>query len=209
MRMVAIGSGKGGVGKTWFAVTLSHALADFGKRTLLVDADTGLANVDVQLGLEKGANLGSVLMGKRPFAASIQAVPELDFDVLAGRPGCGGLGPLDQSAAERLVGELRLLRDSYELIVLDLPTGLDQSVRRLMLAADEAVIMTTEEPTALTDAYALIKAMHRQKPGLLPRIIVNLAEDHEAGERTFDGLSRVCTRFLELEPPFSRRHSPR
>lgn len=199
-RLVTIGSGKGGVGKTWFAISLSHALARLGFRTLLIDGDVGLANVDVQLGLANGPDLGTALASENPITTSIRTVQMLGLDVLAGRSGSGTTGVLDQYSAARMISAFRLLRESYELIVLDLPSGIDQGVRRLMMAADDAVIVTTEEPTALTDAYALMKAGRKHKPNLLPKIVVNLVESHQAGHRIFEGLSRVCDRFLAMKP---------
>lgn len=199
-RLVAIGSGKGGVGKTWFAISLAHALARLGRRILLVDGDVGLANVDVQLGLGKGPDLGAVLASDRSITASIRAMQTPGFDILPGRSGSGATGALDLKVAERLLAEFGTLDQRYDLIVLDLPSGIDVGMRRLMMAADDAVIVTTEEPTALTDAYALMKATRKHQPDFLPKIVVNLVASRQAGQRIFDGLSRVCDRFLAMRP---------
>ena len=199
-RLVAIGSGKGGVGKTWLAISLSHAFAKLGFRTLLIDGDVGLANVDVQLGLAKGPNLGTALLNEQPLISSIQSISALGVDVLAGRSGGQGLGGFDSRLATRMVLELQSLRESYEFIVLDLPSGIEAGMRRLMMTADDAVVLTTGEPTALTDAYALMKAVRKHRPDLLPKTIVNLVESHQSGQRTVEGLSRVCHRFLKIDP---------
>lgn len=199
-RLVAIGSGKGGVGKTWFAISVSQALARLGRRTLLIDGDVGLANVDVQLGLAKGPDLGTALLNERPIATSIRTVPSLGMDILAGRSGSGATVGFDPCLVARMISALQLLRESYEVIVVDLPSSIDRGVRRMMMAADDAIILTTEEPTALTDAYALMKSVRKHKPDLLPKIVVNLVENHQAGHRIFEGLSRVCDRFLSMKP---------
>lgn len=199
-RLVTISSGKGGVGKTWFAISLSHALARLGLRTLLVDGDVGLANVDVQLGLSKGPDLGAAFASDCSVASSIRTVPALGMDVLLGRSGAGVRDALDLRLAERMLADLETVHEQYDLIVLDLPSGIDQGMRRLMMAADDAIIITTEEPTALTDAYALMKVTRKRQPDFLPKIVVNLVGSHQTGHHVFEGLSRVCKRFLTMVP---------
>ncbi len=196
-RLVAVGSGKGGVGKTWFAISLSQALARLGHRILLVDGDIGLANVDVQIGLSKETIFGTAARRKKSVRSAISRLQALDLDVLPGRSQADAA---DRPWAERMIKELRAVQPDYDLIVVDLPSGIDVDMRRLMMAADDPIIVTTEEPTALTDAYALIKTIRRQQPGFLPDIVVNLVESHQAGHRTFEGFSRVCRRFLTMMP---------
>jgi flagellar biosynthesis protein FlhG len=99
-----------------------------------------------------------------------------------------------------MLKELAGLKERYDLIILDLPSGIDIGLRRLMLAADDPVVVTTGEPTALTDAYALMKALRSQQPDLVPRVVVNIADSQQAGQRIFEGLSRVCDRFLGMTP---------
>lgn len=195
-RLVAIGSGKGGVGKTWLAVSLSHALARQGFRILLVDCDVGLANVDVQLGQRWEAGFGH---GSPSFAA-IQTVPSMGIDVLPARSGSSAALTLDLTLAEQLLIEIQTWRASYDLIVLDLPSGNEPGMRRLMMAADDPVLLTTEEPTALTDIYAVMKTIRKRLPVFQPKVIVNLVNDHQSGHRIYEGLSRVCHRFLMMRP---------
>lgn len=199
-RVLAIASGKGGVGKTWFSISLGQALARMNRRVLLVDCDVGLANVDVQLGLKPLADLAQVVMGEIPLSRAVQSVDALGLDVLPGLSGAGHLGGLDPQMVGWIRGELCRSCDGYDVVILDLPSGIDQGVRELMRHADDEIILTTGEPTALTDAYALIKATRRERLGGVPKLVVNFADDAAAGRQTLEGLVRVCDRFLAIRP---------
>jgi flagellar biosynthesis protein FlhG len=209
-RLVAIASGKGGVGKTWLAISLSHALARQGRRVLLFDGDLGLANVDVQLGLGPGPDLASVLSGRCPIHQAVRRV-DGGFDCLPGRSGSGQLGGIDATLFAHLLTDLAALAERYDLTLLDLPAGIDNRVRRLLLAATTRLVVTTDEPTALTDAYALIKISQKDGAAAALELVINLAESHEAGRETHAGLERVCAHFLELRPPLAGilRRDPR
>jgi flagellar biosynthesis protein FlhG len=209
-RIVAIASGKGGVGTTWLAIGLSQALARQGRRVLLFDGDLRLANVDVQLGLGPGPDLASVLSGRCPIQRAVRQV-EGGVDVLPGRSGSGQLGRIDAALLERLLAELSVLAGRYDLTLLDLPAGIDHLVRRLLLAASIRLIITTDEPTALTDAYALIKVSQKDGSAAALELVINLAESQEAGRETHAGLQRVCAHFLQLRPPLAGvlRRDPR
>ena len=208
-RLIAIASGKGVVGKTWFAITLAHALAALRLRVLLVDADVGLANVDVQLGLDPGRDLGALLKGA---ALEGCAMPAADaaFDVVAGRSGSGALAGTDLVAAERILDALAL-PSRWDLAILDLGAGIEKLQRRLASAADTLLVLTTEEPTALTDAYACLKLAETDAPGRDRRIVVNMASTRATGERTAAVLQKSCARFLGVSPPLAGviRRDPR
>ncbi len=204
-RMIAVASGKGGVGKTWFAVTLAHALALRGRRVLLFDGDLGLANVDVQLGLAPRHDLGAVVAGRASLAAAITAHP-CGFAVLAGSSGSGALSALEPDALERLLEALRALAAGYDDVVLDLGAGLDRSVRRMAVFADVLLVLATDEPTSLTDAYAVLK-LHAADHGSLGhgdgpavRVVVNQAASPAAGQRTFATLAGACAKLLGAAP---------
>ncbi|MGI9499771.1 MAG: cellulose synthase operon protein YhjQ/BcsQ, partial [Geminicoccaceae bacterium] len=169
-------------------------------RVLLVDCDLGLANVDVQLGLSHEVDLTRVVMGEVRLSHAIQQVDGLGLDVLPGRSGTGYLGGLDPLMVGWLQGELRSLCNRYDVVILDLPSGIEQGVRELMRRADEEIVVTTGEPTALTDAYSLIKATRRDRLDGVPKIVVNFAEHAAAGRQTLEGLVRVCERFLAVRP---------
>ena len=200
-RIIAIASGKGGVGKTWFATTLAHALAQQGERALLFDADLGLANVDIQLGLMPEHDLGAVLAGAATLESACIGHPG-GFDILAGRSGSGDLATLDNTAAERIRQLLLRATRRYSSIVLDLGAGLDPFVRDMTNLADLVLVVATDEPTSLTDAYAVLK-LHQRDVAPRPsaaRIVINQAASQASGERTYATLARACQSFLGQTP---------
>jgi len=197
---IAIASGKGGVGKTWLAITLGHALARLGRRVLLVDGDLGLANIDVQLGIEPGIDLGTVLTGRAGLEQAVHRHGPTGLDIICGRSGSGRLAGQPDSQVEALLEALGRLAAAYEHVLIDLPAGLDPIVRLALRAADRRLVVATDEPTALTDAYALIKVTTRDQARGRLMIGINLARDRRAGADTCNGLSQVCERFLHLRP---------
>ncbi|MGH6948175.1 MAG: MinD/ParA family protein [Kiloniellales bacterium] len=201
--LIAVASGKGGVGKTWLSITLSHALAKLGKRVLLFDGDLGLANVDVQLGLAAQRDLGGVMNGEYPLSAAVVKVPHADFDVIAGRSGTSALALLGSDRLTGLIGELSGLSQSYDLVLLDLGAGVERTVRQLALIARSCLVVTTDEPTALTDAYAFIKLALQQRASADLRVVVNMAASEKEGERTYATLRKACQSFLQATPPLA------
>jgi len=199
--IVAVASGKGGVGKTWFAITLAHALARAGRRVLLFDGDLGLANVDIQLGLMPAHDIGSVVAGVRTLAQAVQTHPG-GFDILAGRSGSGALSALDDVALEAVLAALREAARQYDHVILDLGAGIDRYARRMAQFADLLLVLATEEPTSLTDAYAVLKLHHADCGATLrdARIVVNQAGGRAGGERTYATLARACATFLGHTP---------
>jgi flagellar biosynthesis protein FlhG len=208
-RLIAIASGKGGVGKTWFAITLAQALAAQRLRVLLVDCDVGLANVDVQLGLDPERDIGALLKGG-PLEGSVVHVAAAGFDVVAGRSGSGALAGADLASAERILDALGSAR-RWDAAILDLGAGIEKLQRRLASAADTLLVLTTEEPTALTDAYACLKLAETDRPRADRRIVVNMASSRAQGERTAVILQKSCARFLGVTPPLAGvvRRDPR
>ena len=202
-RCIAIASGKGGVGKTWFAITLAHVLAREGRRVLLFDADLGLANVDVQLGLTAGRNLGDVVAGRTTLAQAVLRHEEGGFDILAGHSGSGTLAALDPAALESALAGLRQVAAGYDLVLLDLGAGIEHAVRRMAAYADTLLVLVTDEPTSLTDAYVVLKLHTADRADGDARVIVNQAASHGAGERTYRTLRRACATFLRREPPLA------
>ncbi len=199
-RLIAIASGKGGVGKTWFAITLAHALSGLGRRVLLFDGDLGLANIDVQLGLVPSYDLRSVLEGRVGLAEAVVREPRGGFDILAGRSGSGSLSGLDPAHLETVLTMPRAGGMAYDDVLLDLGAGVERAVRRMAAAADLLLVLATEEPTSLTDAYAVLKLFRADRPDGEARVVVNLASSVAGGDRTYAALRRACATFLRFEP---------
>jgi flagellar biosynthesis protein FlhG len=196
--LTAIASGKGGVGKTWFSVTLAQALAAQHQRVLLFDGDLGLANVDIQLGFSPTHDLGAVLAGRVTLAEAAMPIAGAGFSVLPGRSGSGALAALPADALATVLADLATL--PYDHVLLDLGAGLDAANRRMAATADTLLVLVTDEPTSLTDAYAVIKLNEAEVPRADVRIVVNLATGATSGQRTYTTLARACSRFLGRTP---------
>jgi flagellar biosynthesis protein FlhG len=194
-RVIAVASGKGGVGKTWFAITLAHALAQRGRRVVLMDADLGLANADVQLGIAPPYDLAAVLTA-RATAEQALVAHEAGFYLLAGRSGSGALAGLDGDPLAVALGLPRKLSDSFQAVVVDVGAGLGLAQRRLLAGADLPIVLATEEPTSVTDAYAVLKLLAHDSPMRVPNLVVNMAGGIIAGERVHGTLDAVTRRFL-------------
>ena len=201
--VVAVASGKGGVGKTWFSITLAHALSRAGQRVLLFDGDLGLANVDIQLGLMPKSDLGSVVAGRQTLNQAITPFPEGGFDIIAGRSGSGTLANIPLSRLQMLGDDLALLAGNYDRVVVDLGAGVEKTTRNFSQQAGTIMVVTTDEPTSLTDAYAFIKVTHMERPGTDMRIVVNMANSTREGERIYNTLLKACEGFLKISPPLA------
>ena len=203
--VIAVASDKGGVGKTWLSISLAQALAKLGQRVLLFDGDLGLANVDVQLGIQPGMDLGTALERHLPLSRAVINYPSGGFDLIAGRSGSGSLASMPINRLQALAQGLRAVGDSYGRVVVDLGAGIERPVRYLASRAGFCLVVTTDEPTALTDAYALIKMVtldaqeqHKDTP---LGVVVNMAASREIGQRTYETLSKACERFLKRRIP--------
>ena len=199
--MIAIASGKGGVGKTWFSITLSQALGELGNKTLLFDGDLGLANVDIQLGLVTSQDLGNVVNGKLTINQIIHEYNQGKFDIIAGRSGSAGLASMPVGRLQILGEDLTSVSRSYDKTILDMGAGVEKPIRVLSSMAETIIVICTDEPTSLTDAYAFIKVMHMHHRNLDFRIVVNQANSIIEGKRTYETLLKACKSFLKISPP--------
>ena len=198
--VISVASGKGGVGKTWLSITLAHALARRGDRVLLFDADLGLANVDIQLGLPVTADLGDVMAKRKRLAEAVTRFDDGEFDIVAGQSGSGGLATLPVEDLRKLRQTLYASASVYDRVVIDLGAGVDLPVRVFTPDHGICLVVTTDEPTALTDAYAFLKLTYGAKPDADLRIVVNDAGSREDGLRTYDTLKNACENFLGRAP---------
>ena len=203
LNMLAVGSGKGGVGKTWFSITLAHALTKMGKRVLLFDGDLGLANVDVQLGLMPKRDLNDVIRGRLSLDKVIQEYEDGGFDIIAGRSGQASLSALPSQRLALLRDQLLEVAQDYDVVITDLGAGVDRTVRMLSATATRTVLITTDEPTSLTDAYAFIKLGNAAGMSKNVSIVVNMASSETEGEKTYKTLLKACSNFLRLKPPLA------
>ena len=204
-RILAVASGKGGVGKTVLGISLARAFSLQGDRTLLIDGDLGMANVDVQLGLNPKADIATVLNGRMTLEdAAAQALGGAQkrggFDVISGRSGSGALANLNGDSLQRLASGMAALALSYDRAVLDLAAGADRSTIRLALAADDCILVINDEPTSLTDAYAFVKTLRLHDPGAAPLIVVNNAPSMKAAREAYAAFKKTCEVFLNFTP---------
>ncbi|MCL4679286.1 MAG: MinD/ParA family protein [Alphaproteobacteria bacterium] len=199
--LIAIASGKGGVGKTWFSVTLAHAMAKAGKKVLLFDGDLGLANVDVQLGLMPKRDLNDVIRGRLGLDRVVQTFEEGKFDIIAGRSGQASLSALPSQRLALLRDQLVDVAAQYDVVIADLGAGVDRTVRMFSASSACTLLITTDEPTALTDAYAFIKLGNAAGVSRNINIVINMASSISEGEKTYKTLLKACENFLRLSPP--------
>ncbi len=198
--IIAVASGKGGVGKTWFSITLAHALTKMGKRVLLFDGDLGLANVDVQLGLMPKRDLNDVIRGRLSMDKVVQTYEDGGFDIVAGRSGQASLSALPSQRLALLRDQLLDVAQDYDVVITDLGAGVDRTVRMLSATATSTLLITTDEPTSLTDAYAFIKLGNAAGMSKNINIVVNMASSVTEGEKTYKTLLKACENFLRLTP---------
>jgi flagellar biosynthesis protein FlhG len=201
--LYAVASGKGGVGKTWFSITLCHALAARHQSVLLFDGDLGLANIDIQLGLTPEKDLAAVIENQVTLAGAVTRYEAGKFDILAGRSGSGNLATLATQRLNSLRSDLITLAQNYDHVVIDLGAGVDRATRHMAGPAAINFIIVTDEPTSLTDAYAFIKLTRQSNPEADLRIVVNMATNANEGTRTYDTIRKASESFLHYTPPLA------
>lgn len=196
-KLWCITSGKGGVGKTCLAVNLAFALAHQGKRVLLVDGDLGLANVDVLLGLEVRANLRDILdRGADPLETVVSLHPCLGvLPASSGVPEMANLGPEDQTVLGKV---LKTVAASFDHVLVDSAAGLGPAVLWFNTLADCSLVVVTPDPTALTDAYALIKVLAQDYQHRHFLVVLNCVQGEREARQTFETLAQAALRFLDL-----------
>ena len=199
-RVVAIVSGKGGVGKTNIAVNVAIALAAAGQRVLLVDADLGLANVDLVLGQRPHGDLGHVLAGKMSLGDIIQEGPA-GIHWVPGASHMPVISRIGERRREALLERLTALETQHDYLLIDAPAGIGQGVLHLARQADELLLVTTPEPTAMMDAYTLLKAAAASGRDAIGRVrlVVNMVSHRRQADEVHRRIAQTASRFLGLD----------
>ena len=202
-RVLAVASGKGGVGKTNLAVNLAIALSAAGRRVLLVDADLGLANVDLVLGLRPRGDLGHVLAGRLALEDIVQEGPA-GIRWIPGASHMPAISRISQKRREALLDRLTALETEHDFVILDAPAGVGQGVLHLARQADELLLVTTPEPPAMMDAYALLKALAAAEAGAMGqvRLIVNMVAHRRDGQAVWRRMADTSRQFLGIQVGF-------
>lgn len=197
-RVIAVTSGKGGVGKTTFTINLAIALAAQGSRVFIIDADLGTANVDILLGITAKYNITHLLSGDKSLIDIAVPGPG-NITVIPGGSGLQSLTNLKDTQFTQLLNSLNQLDGLADIILLDTGAGISKDVSNFLLAADEIIIVTNPEPHAITDAYAITKVMHTLECHGKHMLVVNRAENEEEANIVFSKLSTVVRQFLKTE----------
>ncbi len=193
--ILAIASGKGGVGKTNIAANLGICLAACGKKVVLFDADMALGNLDVIMNFTSMYNISHVLNGQRSIEEVIHVGPE-GLEVICGASGVEDLADLSEFQRRRLLSELTRLQEQNDAIIIDTAAGISKSVVAFCLASDHTLVVTTPEAAAITDAYAMIKVLVGNSFAGRISLIVNMAESIVTGKKIYQQIASVARRFL-------------
>ena len=197
MRVIAITSGKGGVGKTNVVANLGYALSQMGKRILILDADFGLGNLDILLGVTPRYNLSHVISGEKSISEIVVAGPG-DMQILPAASGIEEVTHLSSHQRNRLLYELQLFTDTIDVLFIDTAAGISSNVLSFNTAAQEIMVVVSPEPTSITDAYALMKVMSVKYGTRNFRLLVNLAADSNEAYEVYRQLQLVANRFLDI-----------
>jgi flagellar biosynthesis protein FlhG len=195
VRVISVTSGKGGVGKTNVAANLALALSNLGKRVLILDADLGLANLDVMLGLNPRYTINHVLKREKTLDEVIVTAPG-GFKLLPASSGIQELTELDRSQRLFFLSELDMLQDLFDVLLIDTGAGISSNVMYFNVAAMERLVVVTNEPTSLTDAYALIKVLTNKYQQKRFMVLINSVRNGTEAERIYKQLSAVVDKYL-------------
>jgi flagellar biosynthesis protein FlhG len=198
---VAVTSGKGGVGKTNVAVNLAVGLANVGQRVLLFDADLGLANVDVALGLKPRYDIQHVVSGEQTLDDILVEGPG-GIRIIPASSGVARMASLTAAEQAGLVHAFSELRQPVDTLVVDTGAGIDATVLTFTAACQEVIVVICDEPTSLTDAYALIKVLNQRSGVKRFQVLCNMVDEDLQGRRLYEKLCRVTDRFLDVHLGF-------
>jgi flagellar biosynthesis protein FlhG len=197
-RITAITGGKGGVGKSNVALNLTLALAELGESVGLMDADFGLANIDVLLGIKPKFNVGHVLSGQKNFSEIVMDAPG-NIKLVPAASGFKNMAKLSEETLSFIAEQIRFLGHSFDHLIIDTAAGISSDVMTFLKISDEIIVIATPEPTSVTDSYALIKAFKIDGGRGHIKILLNMCQSEEDGLRIGERLRQICTHFLGLE----------
>jgi len=194
-KVIAVTSGKGGVGKTNVAANLAVACQRLGKRVLILDADLGLANIDIIFGLNPKHDIGEVIRGEKELSDIIITGPE-GVAVMPASSGVQELANLTEGQKINLLNEFDTLNNRFDIFLIDTGAGISSNVIYFNLAAQERIVVVTPEPTSITDAYALIKILFHQHGTKSFFLLTNMVKDEKEAKSVYRNLSAVVARFM-------------
>ncbi|MCP8898339.1 MinD/ParA family protein [Gilvimarinus xylanilyticus] len=197
VQVIAVSGGKGGVGKSNISVNLSIALAQLRRRVVLMDADLGLANVDVLLGLTPKYTLADVLTGECSMSEVLVSGPG-GIKIVPAASGVQRMAELSAQEHAGLISAFSELSDQVDILIIDTAAGISDTVVSFVRAANEALVVVCDEPSSITDAYALIKLLHKEHGLQRFRVVANMTRRSNEGQQMFNKLNAVCERFLEV-----------
>lgn len=197
IRVISVTSGKGGVGKSNVVSNLAIALSMQGKKVLVIDADLGLGNLDVLLGLSPVYNLNHVLNGEKALVDILIEGPA-GIKIIPAGSGIQELTSLGQHEKLKLLDELDMLEEQFDIMIVDTEAGISENVTYFTVAAQEIVVVVTPEPTSITDVYALVKLLATRYSEHHFKVLVNMAKDSEDALEVFRKLANVAGRFLDI-----------
>jgi flagellar biosynthesis protein FlhG len=197
IQAIAVTGGKGGVGKTNVSINLAVALADIGKRVLVLDADLGLANVDVVLGLHPEYDLSHVLRGERTLEEVIIKGPS-GIQVVPAASGLRHMAELSEAEHAGLIRAFSDIGNDLDVLIVDTAAGISDTVISFSRAVQELIVVVCDEPASITDAYALIKLLNREYGISRFRVLANMTRSVQEGRDLYTKLCRVTDRYLDV-----------
>jgi len=201
-KVITITSGKGGVGKSLLTVNLALALHQLGLKVLIIDADFGLANIDVMLGMPARYNLSHLLNKEHAMSEIVQEWHE-GIQFISGGSGLNELLQMNEEQLTQIIDNLLLLPAPIDMILCDTGAGVNDTVLRMAAASTETILVTTPEPTAILDAYALLKTLNQQKNMPTVRLIMNKVTSQKEAENAINSFLRITKKYLtqqQIEP---------
>ena len=197
IRVISVTSGKGGVGKTNISANLAYLLSRRNKKALVLDADAGLANIDVILGINSQYNLYHVLKGEKSLSEAVIEGPG-GIMILPSASGIPEMTDLSRGQKLTLIDELNALNEALDFMIIDTGAGISSNVMYFNMVAKEIIVVTSPEPTALTDAYALIKVLYQRHAKKRFRLLVNMVRNPSEAKEIYERLSQATDHFLNL-----------